>query len=108
MALLGLQLMGVLFVPTYLSLKKLLLFVKGKRIRGCYMWIGCAHKIGICLQNRWCVNFDFLQTVGNSLCAAMLGIGKFLSGCNCKETLKCTRYELEGVIAEGKRDRTLI
>ena len=33
MALLGLQLMGVLFVPTYLSLKKMLLFVKGKRIR---------------------------------------------------------------------------
>ena len=30
MALLGLQLMGVLFVPTYLSLKKLLLFVKRK------------------------------------------------------------------------------
>ena len=29
-ALLGLQLMGVLFVPTYLSLKKLLLFVKRK------------------------------------------------------------------------------
>ena len=30
MALLSLQLMGVLFVPTYLSLKKLLLFVKRK------------------------------------------------------------------------------